>query len=67
MSTTPERQLPVHAPMNQFAVRQGELVVGGKRLSALAEQVGQTPFYAYDRVLLKARVAELRGVLPPAV
>ena len=53
--------------MNQFAVRQGELVVGGKRLSALAEQVGQTPFYAYDRALLKARVAELRGVLPPAV
>ena len=53
--------------MNQFAVRQGELVVGGKRLSTLAEQVGQTPFYAYDRSLLKARVAELRGVLPPAV
>jgi len=53
--------------MNQFAVRQGELVVGGKRLSTLAEQVGQTPFYAYDRALLKARVAELRSALPAAV
>jgi len=65
--SAPERLLPVHAPMNQFPVRQGELVVGGKRLSILAAQVGQTPFYAYDRSLLKARVAELRGVLPPAV
>ncbi len=65
--TTPLRELPVHAPMNQFAVRQGELVVGEKRLSTLAEQVGQTPFYAYDRALLRARVAELRAVLPPAV
>ena len=65
--SAPERQLPVHAPMNQFAVRQGELVVGGKRLSTLAEQVGQTPFYAYDRALLKARVAELRSALPAAV
>jgi len=53
--------------MNQFAVRDGELVVGEQRLSTLAARVGQTPFYAYDRALLKARVAELRAVLPPAV
>lgn len=65
--TTPPRQLPVHAPMNQFAVRDGELRVGGVRLSTLAARVGQTPFYAYDRALLKARVAELRGVLPQGV
>ena len=65
--TTPPRELPVHAPMNQFAVLDGELLVGGTRLSTLAARVGQTPFYAYDRALLKARVAELRAVLPPAV
>lgn len=65
--TTPERTLPVHAPMNQFAARDGELVVGGKRLSTLAAQVGQTPFYAYDRGLLKARVAELRAALPKGI
>jgi diaminopimelate decarboxylase len=59
--------LPVHAPMNQFAVRDGELVVGGERLSLLAAKVGQTPFYAYDRSLLRARVAELREVLPKGV
>lgn len=62
-----ERPLPVHAPMNQFSVNDGELVVGGERLSRLAARVGQTPFYAYDRALLRARVAELRGVLPKGV
>ena len=66
MSVT-ERQLPVHAPMNQFPVSEGELVVGGERLSRLAARVGQTPFYAYDRALLRQRVAALRQVLPKAV
>ena len=63
----PERTRPVHAAMNQFAVREGELVVGGERLSLLAARVGQTPFYAYDRSLLRARVAALRDVLPATV
>ncbi len=62
-----DRQLPVHAPMDQFAVKDGELVVGGERLSVLAARVGQTPFYAYDRGLLVARVAGLRKALPPEI
>lgn len=66
MSVT-ERQLPVHAAMNQFSVSDGELVVGGERLSLLAARVGQTPFYAYDRSLLRTRVAELRDALPKGV
>jgi len=65
MSDTPTR--PTHAPMDQFAVRDGELVVGGIRLTQLAARVGQTPFYAYDRSLLRRRVAELRSALPPAI
>jgi diaminopimelate decarboxylase len=63
----PERQLPVHAPMNQFPVHDGELAVGGERLSTLAARVGQTPFYAYDRTLLRSRVAELRAALPHGI
>ena len=66
MSLT-ERVLPVHAPMNQFAVDDGELVIGGERLSVLAARVGQTPFYAYDRSLLRTRVASLREALPQGV
>ena len=65
--TLPERQLPVHATMNQFLTQNGQLVVGGVSLSTLAARVGQTPFYAYDRALLRSRVAELRSALPPAV
>lgn len=58
---------PVHAPMEQFETRDGELMVGGMPLSRLAARVGQTPFYAYDRASLRARVAQLREVLPPTV
>ncbi len=61
------RTLPVHAPLEQFPVREGELLVGGQRLSLLAERVGQTPFYAYDRGALRARVALLRKALPAAI
>lgn len=62
-----EKTLPVHAPMHQFPVADGELVVGGLPLSRLAARVGRTPFYAYDRGLLAERVAELRAVLPVGV
>ena len=61
------RVAPVHAPMQQFVVRQGQLVVGGELLTTLAERVGQTPFYAVDRQLLRQRVAQMRAVLPPAL
>ncbi len=53
--------------MQQFAVEHGDMVVGGVRLSTLAARVGQTPFYAYDRGLLKARVASLREALPNGI
>lgn len=58
---------PIHAPMTQFAAVDGELQVGGLPLSRLAERVGQTPFYAYDRQLLRTRVGELKAVLPASI
>ena len=61
------RQLPVHAPMLQFNSQDGELLVGGERLSLLAARVGQTPFYAYDRSSLRLRVASLRDTLPAGI
>ncbi len=48
-------------------MRDGELLVGGQTISRLAARVGQTPFYAYDRGLLRARIAHLRAALPPAI
>lgn len=65
--STPARPIPIHAPMTQFLVEDGELVVGGLRLSRLTARVGQTPFYAYDRRLLSVRVTELRAALPDAI
>lgn len=58
---------PQHAALDQFAVCDGELQVGGMPLRLLAARVGQTPFYAYDRQRLRARVAELRAALPAGV
>ena len=63
----PERPMPVHASMNQFASADGQLLVGGIPLERLAARTGQTPFYAYDRQLLIERVAELRAALPNSV
>ena len=59
--------LPQHAPMAQFPVVDGEIVVGGMVLSRLAERVGQTPFYAYDRAALRRRVKQLRAALPAGI
>jgi diaminopimelate decarboxylase len=64
---TPPKRALEHAPVLFPRDAHGELLVGGQRLSVLAERVGQTPFYAYDRGLLKARVAELRAALPKGI
>ena len=61
------RALPIHAPIPQFAVAGEHLMVGGLPLEQLAARVGQTPFYAYDRKLLQARVDELRAALPASI
>jgi diaminopimelate decarboxylase len=58
---------PQHAPLLQFPVADDCLQVGGVPLTRLAQRVGQTPFYAYDRGALTARVAELRWHLPADV
>jgi len=62
--TTPIQLAPTHVPMDQFAVVNGELVIGGQPISSLAAHVGSTPFYAYDSALIRKRVSELRKVLP---
>ncbi|NMG63892.1 pyridoxal-dependent decarboxylase, exosortase A system-associated [Azoarcus indigens] len=61
------RTPPRHAPRSGFPEREGQLTVGGIPLARLADRVGRTPFYAYDRGLLDARVAELRAALPQAI
>ncbi|HLT61179.1 MAG TPA: pyridoxal-dependent decarboxylase, exosortase A system-associated [Microlunatus sp.] len=50
-----------------FGTVDGELAVGGIPLTRLAARVGSTPFFAYDRSLIDARVALLRRTLPEAL
>jgi len=53
--------------MDRFDTSRDELQVGGLPLSLLAERVGQTPFYAYDRSLIAARIKAVRQALPQGV
>ncbi|HWK76495.1 pyridoxal-dependent decarboxylase, exosortase A system-associated [Microbacterium sp.] len=56
-----------HEHVTAFGTIDGELRVGGMPLSRLAARVGSTPFFAYDRGALDARVDLLRAVLPERI
>jgi diaminopimelate decarboxylase len=58
---------PVHALQTQFQVEHDCLLVGGIPLTRLAQRVGSTPFFAYDRALIRTRVEHLRTVLPTEI
>lgn len=55
---------PMHAPQTHFPVHDGCLHIGGIALPRLAQRVGRTPFYAYERAALSARMSDLRAALP---
>ncbi len=52
------------ATLDAFPVKNGEILIGGVPLTRLANRVGQTPFYAYDRQKITERAAHLRKHLP---
>ncbi len=56
-----------HPTMAAFTTHGARLCVGGVAVDLLAERVGGTPFFAYDRALLSGRVAQLRAALPPGI
>lgn len=61
------QERPLHAPQTTFAVHDDVLHLGGLALPRLAERVGATPFYAYERRAIAERVARLRATLPREV
>ncbi|OBV37776.1 pyridoxal-dependent decarboxylase, exosortase A system-associated [Janthinobacterium psychrotolerans] len=61
------RGLPVHAALQQLVSDDDVLRFGGLPLTRLAQRVGRTPFYAYDRARIAQRVASLRAALPAGV
>ncbi len=50
--------------VSAFGESDGVLTVGGIGVDLLAHRVGSTPFFAYDRRLIRERVAMLRSLLP---
>lgn len=55
------------AHVQAFGTVDGELRIGGMPISRLAARVGATPFFAYSRDLIDARVDRLRSALPSGV
>jgi len=47
-----------------FAAMGGELAIGGKAVSALVAEAGNTPLFVYSTDALGARLAELRAAMP---
>lgn len=64
---TPEKKTPIHAPMSQWPVQDNCLQIGGRSLVDVAEELGKTPFYAYDGGLMAMRVKELRDAMPDGI
>ncbi len=56
-----------HAPLVQFSVQNDCLQIGGIALIRLAQRVGSTPFYAYDRQKITERIVLLRQHLPEEI
>lgn len=61
------KSTPKHHPITTFGCRDGQLLIGNQPLSRLAQRIGQTPFYAYDRQALTERVQTLRQKMPAAL
>jgi diaminopimelate decarboxylase len=65
--TTNNQEAPRHTAQKQFPVQDDCLLLGGVSLTRLAERVGRTPFYAYERSHVQSRVDLLRQTLPSGV
>lgn len=58
---------PAHTIMEQFPIEDNCLVIGGIPLPELVEQVGRTPFYAYDKQLIARQVGLFRKYIPSSI
>ena len=50
-----------------FEALDGELAVGGVRVSEMEARAGRTPFFAYSKSLIAQRIADLRASLPERI
>lgn len=59
-----DKKTPQHAPMDQFLQIDNQIAVDGKSISQIAAIAGQTPFYLYDRSVIKRNINRLRHFFP---
>ncbi|MEH6388614.1 pyridoxal-dependent decarboxylase, exosortase A system-associated [Pseudomonas profundi] len=59
--------MTTHAAFDNLPVQSNQLLINGQTLQQLTLRAGQTPFYAYDRAMIRRRVAELRSALPDCI
>lgn len=50
-----------------YPSQEGELAIGGHKVSDLVEHAGRTPLFVYSREHMMKRVADLRAALPPRI
>lgn len=67
MTGKPQKQPPQHTSMDQFPVENNALVVGGRSILDIDNEVGSTPFYVYDSALMTKKVTQLRTALPSQI
>ena len=48
----------------EYALRDGELAIGGRTASALAKEARETPLFVYSREIIEQRIAGLRKAMP---
>ena len=56
-----------HSALETLDFEDGILLWGGRKVTDIAENLGRTPFYAYDSGRMTRRVAELRAALPSEI
>ncbi|MBB3032751.1 pyridoxal-dependent decarboxylase, exosortase A system-associated [Alteriqipengyuania lutimaris] len=50
-----------------FETLDGELAIGGRKVSDLVDEAGDTPLFVYSRAMLDARMAALRAAMPESL
>jgi len=58
---------PTHCELPHFPTEGNQLLVGGLPIEQLAQQIGSSPFYAYDRSVIDQRIQMLRTALPDQI
>ncbi|MEM1439243.1 MAG: pyridoxal-dependent decarboxylase, exosortase A system-associated [Pseudomonadota bacterium] len=57
-------ELPLHTKIDGYGVLDNELVIGGRKISDIARELGPGPFFVYDSALIRQRIEHLRAHLP---